>query len=227
MYSERSSAFAGAVVWEKTAVEGDGAVLPDGCMDLIWMDGDVVVAGPDSRAYIARTRPGDRLVGMRFSPGTLPRLLGTPADELANARVPLADLLGNDDTARLLSAIADHPDPATQLEEFAAARRRFASRSDGRIPVIVNLLARQCPIREVADRVGVSERQLHRLCRREFGYGPKVLARILRLQWAMELAGSVSAAEAASLAGFADQAHLIRESHELTGRPFGRLVMSS
>ncbi|MEU2003686.1 helix-turn-helix domain-containing protein [Rhodococcus sp. NPDC019627] len=226
MYSERSSIFAGAVVWEKTAADGDGAILPDGCMDLIWMNGDVVVAGPDSRPYIARTRPGDHLVGLRCAPGTLPALLGTPAEALANARVPLADVLYDDDTARLLSSIAEHGDPATQLEKFAA-RRRLIARPDRRIAVTVSLLARQCPVREVADRVGMSERQLHRLCRRDFGYGPKVLARILRLQRARELVGSMSAAEAASLAGFADQAHLIRESNELTGRSFGRLVTSS
>jgi hypothetical protein len=29
-------------------------VLPDGCMDLIWMDGRVMVAGPDTTASLSR-----------------------------------------------------------------------------------------------------------------------------------------------------------------------------
>jgi len=68
MYTERRSVFPGAVVWQKTADGGEAAILPDGCMDLIWMNGDVVVAGPDSRPYLTRSREGDRYVGLRCSP---------------------------------------------------------------------------------------------------------------------------------------------------------------
>lgn len=48
VYRQRASVIDGAVVWHTTAT-GPGQVLPDGCMDLIWMDGEVVVAGPDTR----------------------------------------------------------------------------------------------------------------------------------------------------------------------------------
>ena len=66
-------------------------VLPDGCMDLIRMFGRVVVAGPDTAAFVdARGR--EPFVGLRFRPGALPRLLGVPAAELCNSRVPLIDL---------------------------------------------------------------------------------------------------------------------------------------
>src|SRR6476659_11380321 len=66
-------------------------VLPDGCMDLMRMDGQVVVAGPDTTASIS-PRSGEPFVGLRFHPGILPRLLGVPASELRNERVALAEL---------------------------------------------------------------------------------------------------------------------------------------
>ncbi|MGW5151257.1 helix-turn-helix domain-containing protein [Rhodococcus koreensis] len=225
MYTERRSVFPGAVVWQKMAAGGEAAILPDGCMDLIWMNGDVVVAGPDSRPYLTRSRAGDRYVGLRCTPGTLPDLLGTPAEELINQRVPLADVLSNRVTAEFLGRIADAADPGRALEEFARSRRLLGPPPDGRISAVVRLLQQQVSVRDVADGIGVGERQLHRLCRRQFGYGPKMLARILRLQSAVGLAGSaIPAAQAAGMAGFADQAHLIREAQELTGRTFGQLV---
>ncbi|MDF3310971.1 helix-turn-helix domain-containing protein [Rhodococcus sp. T2V] len=225
MYTERRSVFPGAVVWQKTAAGGEAAILPDGCMDLIWMNGDVVVAGPDSRPYLTRSRAGDRYVGLRCTPGILPDLLGTPAEELINQRVPLADVLSNRVTAEFLGRIADAADPGRALEEFARSRRLLGPPPDGRISAVVRLLQQQVSVRDVADGIGVGERQLHRLCRRQFGYGPKMLARILRLQSAVGLAGSaIPAAQAAGMAGFADQAHLIREAQELTGRTFGQLV---
>ncbi|MYQ65990.1 hypothetical protein GA0115242_122210, partial [Streptomyces sp. SolWspMP-5a-2] len=50
MYAERVSLLAGAVVWRVGPPRGgQGRVLPDGCMDLLWDDGALLVAGPDTR----------------------------------------------------------------------------------------------------------------------------------------------------------------------------------
>ncbi|WP_280391687.1 helix-turn-helix domain-containing protein [Nocardia wallacei] len=58
-----------------------------------------------------------------------------------------------------------------------------------------------------------------------FGFGPKMLARVLRLQRALRLArAGVPFAETAFRAGYADQAHLAREVRELAGKPLGQLV---
>ena len=56
-------------------------------------------------------------------------------------------------------------------------------------------------------------------------YGPKTLARVLRLQRALGLArGGVPYAETAARAGFADQAHLARDVRELAGVPLTELL---
>ncbi|EPJ37414.1 putative AraC-like transcription regulator [Streptomyces afghaniensis 772] len=59
VYVERASRLAGAVVWSN-APERDGAarVLPDGCMDLLWHEGRLLVAGPDTHAYVTDGETG-------------------------------------------------------------------------------------------------------------------------------------------------------------------------
>jgi hypothetical protein len=54
-------------------------VLPDGCVDIVWMDGGLVLAGPDTRLVELEWRPGARFAGIRFRPGLAPAVLGIPA----------------------------------------------------------------------------------------------------------------------------------------------------
>ena len=80
-------------------------------------------------------------------------------------------------------------------------------------------------VAETADSAGLGARGLHRRSLAAFGYGPKTLARVLRLQRALALArGGVPLAETAARAGYADQAHLARDVRELAGVPPTRLV---
>jgi transcriptional regulator GlxA family with amidase domain len=76
-----------------------------------------------------------------------------------------------------------------------------------------------------ADRLGLGARQFHRRSLSAFGYGPKTLARILRLQRALALArAGVALADTAARTGFADQAHLARDVRELAGTPMRELL---
>ncbi|WP_347560579.1 DUF6597 domain-containing transcriptional factor, partial [Streptomyces sp. AcH 505] len=97
MYREWTSRLLeGAVVWTKTvpdrAATAPYPVLPDGCMDLLWADGRLLVAGPDTHAHTGDGLGGSRFTGVRFAPGTAPAVLGVPAHELRDRRVDLADL---------------------------------------------------------------------------------------------------------------------------------------
>jgi transcriptional regulator GlxA family with amidase domain len=81
------------------------------------------------------------------------------------------------------------------------------------------------PVAATADELGIGARQLHRRSLAAFGYGPKTLARVLRLQRALTLARSgLPFAETAARAGFADQAHLARDVRELAGMPLTDLL---
>ncbi|MFF8945092.1 helix-turn-helix domain-containing protein [Streptomyces sp. NPDC014864] len=223
-YAERPSRLAGAVVWTNVPAAGALPVLPDGCMDLLWSEGRLLVAGPDTRAH----DPGDtpaRWVGVRFFPGTAPALLGVPAHELRDRRVELADLWPAAVVRRLGGRIDAAPDPAAALEEVALWRAAEADPPDPLTARIVAALDAGRPVAATADELGLGVRQLHRRSRDAFGYGPKTLARVLRLQRVLASARTgVPLAETALRAGFADQAHLARDVRELAGMPLGRLL---
>ncbi|MDN0197237.1 helix-turn-helix transcriptional regulator [Streptomyces sp. S.PNR 29] len=218
MYTERASRLAGAVVWTNTLVGGGaGRILPDGCMDLLWNDGRLLVAGPDTRAYVTEGGPSS-WAGVRFCPGTAPALLGVPAHELRDRRVALADLWPASVVRRLTARVDAAPDPASGLEQVALARAADTEPPDPLLRQVVVALGAGRPVAAIADELGLGARQLHRRSLAAFGYGPKTLARVLRMQRALALArDGVPLAETAARAGFADQAHLARDVKELAG----------
>jgi AraC-like DNA-binding protein len=226
MYRERVSQVTGAVVWTRTeSTVGDIRVLPDGCMDLIWgTTGELFVAGADTEAHVHVTRPGRTLTGIRFAPGLGPAVLGIPAHALLNLRLPLAEIVGPSEAGRLTDRLAASTAPGRTLE--AIATERLVQPPDHRIGrEVVRLLRAGHTIRDVAGTVGLSERQLLRWSRDAFGYGPKLLARILRLGRALELARvGQPFADIAAQVGYADQAHLARDVRALAGVPLRELI---
>ncbi|WP_439673667.1 helix-turn-helix domain-containing protein [Embleya sp. MST-111070] len=227
MYVERRSHLAPLIVWTRT-VEADGSarVLPDGCIDLIWSGDELVVAGPDTLAHVVEDRVGARYAAVRCAPGVGPALLGTPADALRDRRIPLADVWGERDVRILSERLAAAPDPAAFLEELAAARLRDRDPEAARFAgTVVGELRAGADVATVAAGVRLSERQLHRRSLAAFGYGPKTLARVLRLERALDLARTgVPPARVAAGTGYADQAHFARDVKALAGVPLRTLL---
>jgi AraC-like DNA-binding protein len=219
--------------WEDIAVaDGPHEVLPDGCMDLVWTGTQLMVAGPDTVAHPGSRTRGVRVAGVRFLPGALPSLLGVPAVELHNRRVPLEELLpvpARAAVARLETGEAPlpvlavltaqlpgaPPDPSVAALRGALAPDDIPSpepapgRADERWPASVAT---------IADMLGCTTRSVHRRCLASFGYGPAVLRRVLRFRRATALLqAGVAPAEVAARAGYADQPHLSREVRALAG----------
>lgn len=73
--------------------------------------------------------------------------------------------------------------------------------------------------RELAGRVGYSERHLNRLFRLHIGTGIKTFSRIVRMKYALDLLGedNSTAAEVIEHTGHYDPAHFIRDFRELYG----------
>ncbi|MFE1147976.1 helix-turn-helix domain-containing protein [Streptomyces albidoflavus] len=230
-YRERPARLTGAALWTRTTPPTPvRPVLPDGCMDLIWArppdaPGRLLVAGPDTGPHPADAAPGTRYAAVRFAPGTGPALLGVAAHELRDRRTDLADLW----PAARVRALAGHLEaahaPARALDAWAARHAADRPAPDPRLLHLVPLLAAGTSVADAAATLGLGPRRLHQLSRETFGYGPKTLARILRLARARELgATGLSAAEIAHRAGYADQPHLSREMRALTGLTAGALL---
>ncbi|WP_231706895.1 DUF6597 domain-containing transcriptional factor [Tsukamurella sputi] len=122
MYSERPAAIPGAVRWTSVGGAGTSLILPDGCMDVIVIDGAPIVAGPDAVAARVVVADGARLDGVRFPPGMLPQLLGIAADELTGTRVLLSEVLPR----RRIPRTADPEALAAALLDGVVLDRRIA-----------------------------------------------------------------------------------------------------
>jgi AraC-like DNA-binding protein len=156
-------------------------------------------------------------------------IYGVPAAELAEGLVPLDDVLGpvapelverlrsaSTWPARfavldevLLRAVGRRADGIHRVRDEVAEAWRRLVRSRGRLQVGA-----------LATDLGWSRRTLGERFRLELGLPPKAMARVLRFEHAHELASAPnprSWAEVAAVAGYADQAHLVREWRGITG----------
>jgi AraC-like DNA-binding protein len=216
----------------RCAWRGDlGAIqtpLPDECFDLFWVDdGSLWLSGPETTSWAPRGSPPTRnAVGVRCRPGVGPALFCIAASEVRDQRVRLGELWSARDVRRLSSRVASEPADAARMSELERAIGRLAegARPVDRLALAVAAEAgrlRPAPLRAFARSAGLSERQIHRRCTEAFGYGPARLARMLRLQRALDLARSrrrpSRLADLAAAAGYSDQQHLAHDVRAITG----------
>jgi AraC-like DNA-binding protein len=206
-----------------------GWVVPDGCVDLLLLDGTVMVAGPDDGPELRRAGPREGVVvGVRFRPGRVGPLLREAPAALRNQRVALDDL-GPPALAGLTERLAAAPDARSALGLLVDEVRRRAGDAadpDGLATAAADLVLAaggDVSMGALAGELSVSERHLRRRATDELGYGPKVFARIVRFQRALGLldGGDRPLADVAATTGYADQAHLTREVTALAGRSPG------
>ena len=230
------AALAGAVscVWVGVTAAGGAPptrVLPDACVDLIWQRGTgVFLAGPDTGPVIMPMPPGTVLAGVRLRPGAGGPALGRPLTGLLDQRPGPADL--RDELPRAIGARLAAGVPAG-LSPDAALRRLVGVAGDlvtdaPPDPLVAQAAQRlACPdaqVRDVSGELAISERQLNRRCCAAIGYGPALLRRVLRFRRFVSRIDAAPAAPTdlaglAAVLGYADQAHLTRESSRLAGLP--------
>jgi AraC-like DNA-binding protein len=221
--------------WERELPPGDPAdstlILPDGCVDLLWRDGELLVAGLDRRARWSPVRSGATIVGVRLRPGVAGAVFRIPASELLDARIPLDELLGArvSELSERLNGAQGREAEYLLLEGIVASAVTDASPDPLVLAATRRLGFPGSRVDELADALGISERQLRRRFHQSVGYGPKTLDRVRRFRRLVSQARAVSAGEvdlarlAADL-GYADQAHMARDSVRLTGLPPRRLA---
>ncbi|MEU5286251.1 helix-turn-helix domain-containing protein [Streptomyces sp. NPDC020755] len=157
---------------------------------------------------------------------------GMPAAALAHRLVPLDELLG-----ALGVELVDRLRTATTWAARFAALDELLLRAVGRSgggecvprvrPEVAEAWRRlvaargRVQIGAVAAELGWSRRYLAERFHSEVGLLPKTFARVLRFEHAHELATAhdpLPWADVATLSGYADQAHLVRDWSEFTGR---------
>ncbi|NEB40244.1 helix-turn-helix domain-containing protein [Streptomyces sp. SID14515] len=159
-------------------------------------------------------------------------LYGMPAAALAHRLVPLDELLGALGV-ELVDRLRAAPTWAARFAALDALLLRALGRGadGGRLPRVRPEVAEawrllvaargRARIGAVAAELGWSRRYLTERFRGEVGLSPKTFARVLRFEHAHELATAhdpLPWADVATVSGYADQAHLVRDWGEFTGR---------
>lgn len=215
----------GLWTYEAPAHVSEHRVLPDGCIDLIWKDGVLWVAGPDTRARTAVSDAGARYAALRFAPGMAARVLQVPAAELRDRMVQLSDVWGATRVRVWEEQLAEPQARVQRLQVLVSRRVAEVGAGERRLLELVAMLDRGASVGVAAKASGEHVRTLHRRCLESFGYGPKMLAKVLRFQRALKLArAGASLGAIAASAGYADQSHLARDVRALAGVPLRALL---
>lgn len=168
-------------------------VLPDGAVHLFFDVGESLSAV----AMGATTSPTEiclagRLeqVGVQIRPGGASALLGVPASELNGQTVSLQDLWGAHARA-VVERLATTPleRRAAVIAEVLVDRLAASTAADRRAAEGVRRIVGsrgQTTVRDLADGLGVGERRLEQIFRRDVGLSPKALCRVTRFRAAVD-----------------------------------------
>ena len=165
------------------------------------------------------------MIGVYFRPGRAVPVLGGPASDLADAHVDLESVWGRTAT-ELRERLSTAATPAKRfavLEEVLLGRLRQRPPRHGAIPIALDAFEQAdtaVKVRNIARRVGLSQRRFIQLFTAEVGLTPKLYGRVRRFQRARELVRNDTQPDWAAVAvacGFFDQSHLIRDFGEFSG----------
>lgn len=194
---------------------------------------DGFVAGLDGTYAVAESTGSQRGVEIYLTPVGAGLVTGVPMRHLRGRVVSLDDVFG-----AAAGLVREELLEAPRREERFAIVDRFllALLADAEPPppslawALSRLHATRgaLEIGSLTDELGCSRRYLIGLFNDHVGLPPKLLARILRFEHALELAdgGGIGWAEIAQRCGYYDQAHMIGDFHQFTGHsPTGYLAL--
>ena len=202
-----------ACCWEQHVLDDRvQRVLPDGHADvLLYGSGEVQLVGVYDHVALPALPSGTVIRGIRLRPEAVAAAFRLDASELRNLTVAGDDVIG----ARAARRLRDDQAVDAWIRSIEPDRRTAAA---------IELLQSES-IEHVATRLGISTRQLHRDIVANVGLTPKTLQRVMRLQRFLGYAERRrDLAAAAADAGYADQSHLTREVHGLSGLTPARLL---
>lgn len=221
---------------EHPGPQGMHRVLPDPSLNLAFrcrrtaddrpMEPGLVIIGPKTRPFLFRFRPGHEIASVKVKLEWAKYLLRLdPADHL-EAEHDLA-LVHPDLAGRLLESLARTRSAGEAVAVLVGALQALRDITAPGTPRavapaldMVRAAAGRLRIEVMADRMGVSLRQLRRAVRAEAAIPLKAYARMTRLNAAMAAADRCDRPQWARIAcdaGFCDQSHLVRECRMLAG----------
>ncbi|MDB5696042.1 MAG: hypothetical protein JWN21_1585 [Sphingomonas bacterium] len=176
--------------------------------------------GPTDRAMKVVAQDGVT-AGFGLTPLGWQRLFDQPAHALANQRVDLGDRLGPSDNELLASLTGCSDEQSAALFDRLLFDRLTERPPNSAEAIAVDRALRMlpCDVGAFAAAAGTDPRQLGRVCKAVFGFGPK---RLLRRQRFLDTLGRMRVTEDFRFADvrgddYHDQSHFNHEFHEFMG----------
>jgi AraC-like DNA-binding protein len=195
---------------------------------VVQANGSAVVSGVQRKNDQRELSGRGWALGALFRSGGFRAFATAPMSELADQRVPMTQLFGEDavDFARYIAEASDDDERLEIFSGFFVARTPTMRTVGEDISDLVEWALASRPtvtsVTELAVRAGVSERTLQRSFLEHVGLGPKQVLNRLRVQAAAAAAAQApvqSWADVAQQLGYADQAHLTSEVSAAYGAP--------
>jgi AraC-like DNA-binding protein len=170
----------------------------------------VSILGVQTAARVWYSGEDTHLVMALLSPAGLVRLAGAAGGSLADILLDLGSLIGDRATSELRDLASSMQSPVRALDAWLLTRLLNQRQvSDARsVEAAFAVLATVNRVGVAAERLGVSRRHLSRVVSRHVGVSPKALMDLYRLERSVI---AIRRGSRESVAGYADQAHQIRE----------------
>jgi AraC-like DNA-binding protein len=223
-------------------VEGSDTVtqkiIPDGSSELVFHFGDrykvhtedtpetlqsfSIAAGQLNKPIFLTPTGNSGVLGVKFRPLGMWRLLGCNMDLLTNETFALRDVLDQqtEDLADMIRSVATNQKRIGIVETFLL--HRIKRKDPSAIEPLIGEIHQhqgQVSIRELSGKFKVSGRKIERLFLQQVGVPAKLYSRLVRFAHVYRLVQQpeLTKAEATYLCGYFDQAHFNKEFREFTG----------
>jgi AraC-like DNA-binding protein len=170
------------------------------------------------------------MLGVQFRPHGAAQLLGMPVHELTDSAIALDDL--SQHLFKELDRVRERPSLMQAVVALDPILHALAKRSRVDHSLVSHVVTDiehaegLISVKQAADRMGWSTRQLQRRFKEAVGISPKLFGRMLRFQRAFRAIEDPAAdwVDTAVRCGYYDQAHLIRDCREFSGKTPAALI---
>ncbi len=217
-------------------------IIPDGCIEMIFMLGDDVKRFTSKDEFIIQPRA--MVIGQitepffvqpsgfvssfatRFYPYGFANFSPSPLVDLANKETPIDFLFGENVSKELERQIMQAEDTSARIkiiENFFLERLHHKSTIDSIVKNTIDAILStggSASINEIVKNDASKRRQLERKFMKQIGMSPKQMGRVIRLQAALQRLLNQQSKSFTSIAyesEYYDQAHFIKDFKEFTG----------
>lgn len=217
-------------IYEYACLEAEGnqlMVIPDGCMDVIFDTTDPGLQARVAGTVLAGTKvpmeEGHTYFGIRFEPGVMPAFLNGTFQDYIDQNIDLADCTKDVDLAERiceLSCFQERSDYFVKYytEILYSNEQRKACRDKEMLFAAVRdrieEVGGRIMIRDLEEYTGYSSRYIGKVFQECAGMSPKMFARIIRFQNAINMLdhdNDISFTDLAINNGYYDQPQFIRD----------------